>query len=105
MVEVFKTDVEKQSQANLLVDLICLAFTGYRASFDLEDCDRVLRISCEGAAICSTGVIGLLESFGYEAAVLEESLSENVYTGVAQLTEYEAAISLRQGGMPSFSSW
>lgn len=88
MVEVFKTDVEKQSQARLLVDLICLAFTGYRASFDLEDCDKVLRISCEEAVICNTSVIGLLESFGYEAAVLEKNLSENMYTSAALLTEY-----------------
>lgn len=72
MVEVFKTTVEKQSQARLLVDLICLAFTGYRASFDLEDCDKVLRISCEGAAVCNASVIGLLESFGYEAAILDD---------------------------------
>ncbi|MGG7664864.1 hypothetical protein [Dyadobacter sp. BHUBP1] len=76
MVEVFKTTVEKQSQAKLLIDLICLAFTGYRATFDLEDCDKVLRISCEGAAICNTSVIGLLESFGYEAAVLDDVYSE-----------------------------
>jgi hypothetical protein len=88
MVEVFKTDVEKQSQAKLLVDLICLAFTGYRASFDLEDCDKVLRISCEGSAICNTSVIGLLGSFGYEAVVLEETISENMHTGAVQLTEY-----------------
>lgn len=72
MVEVFKTDVEKQSQARLLVDLICLAFTGYQASFDLEDCDKVLRIYCEQSTICQASVIALLESFGYEAVVMEE---------------------------------
>jgi len=80
MVEVFKTDVAKHSQARLLADMICLAFTGYQASFDLEDCDKVLRISCEGAGICSAGVIGLLGSFGYKAAVLEDVVSENSYT-------------------------
>jgi hypothetical protein len=79
MVEVFKTTVDKQSQARLLVDLICLAFTGYQASFDLEDCDKVLRISCEGAEVCNTSIIGLLESFGYEAALLEESEPEIAY--------------------------
>ncbi|WP_342087472.1 hypothetical protein [Dyadobacter sp. OTU695] len=88
MVEVFKTDVEKQSQAKLLVDLICLAFTGYQASFDLEDCDKVLRVSCEGAAICGTSVIGLLKNFGYEAAILEESVSGKIHTGAIQLAEY-----------------
>lgn len=82
MVEVFKTDVVKQSQARLLADLICLAFAGYRATFDLEDCDKVLRISCEGPEICSTSVIGLLESFGYEAVVLEDDRSENTYADI-----------------------
>lgn len=82
MVEIFKTDVEKQSQARLLVDLICLAFSGYRASFDLEDCDNVLRVNCEGAEVCRTSVIGLLQSFGYEAAVLEDSYSEIAYAAM-----------------------
>ncbi|HWV29737.1 MAG TPA: hypothetical protein VN038_08805 [Dyadobacter sp.] len=84
MVEVFKTTVEKQSQARLLIDLICLAFTGYQASFDLEDCDKVLRISCDGAAVCNLSIIGLLESFGYEAAVLEDIYSETQHAaGIA----------------------
>jgi len=81
MVEVFKTDVVKQSQAKLLADLICLAFTGYRATFDLEDCDKVLRISSESPEICHASIIGLLESFGYQAAVLEDSHSEIPYPG------------------------
>ncbi len=88
MVEVFKTDVEKQSQAQLLVDLICLAFTGYQASFDLEDCDRILRISCDGTEICNASIISLLESFGYEAIALEDDLSEDVYAGIAIGAEY-----------------
>ena len=81
MVEVFKTTVEKQSQARLLIDLICLVFTGYQASFDLEDCDKVLRITCEGSVVCSASVIGLLESFGYVAAVLEDDHYETGYPG------------------------
>ncbi|WP_353719486.1 hypothetical protein [Dyadobacter sp. 676] len=72
MIEVFKTNVTKQSQAKLLADLICLSFTGYRASFDLEDCDKVLRIASDGGEICNAGVKALLESFGYRATELEE---------------------------------
>ncbi|MBO9612909.1 MAG: hypothetical protein J7619_09455 [Dyadobacter sp.] len=81
MVEVFKTSVEKQSQARLLIDLICLAFTGYQASFDLEDCDKVLRVSCEGSEVCRTSIIGLLENFGYAAAILEDGHAETGYSG------------------------
>ncbi|MCF0070141.1 hypothetical protein LZD49_06635 [Dyadobacter sp. CY261] len=84
MVEVFKTDVEKQSQANLLINLICIAFNGYQASFDLEDCDRILRITSSGDPVCDISIIGLLESFGYQAAVLEESFSGPAFRNNAE---------------------
>lgn len=83
MIEVFKTDVQKQSQARLLADLICLAFSGYRASFDLEDCDKVLRVSCVGGEVCHASVIGLLGSFGYEATVLKDDYSGNTPITIA----------------------
>lgn len=76
MVEVFKTDVVKQGQAKLLTDLICLHFAGCQASFDLEDCDRILRVASDGTDICHRAIIGLLESFGYQAAVLGEDAAE-----------------------------
>ncbi|GGM93268.1 hypothetical protein GCM10010967_28000 [Dyadobacter beijingensis] len=79
MVEVFKTDVVKQSQARLLVNLICLSFTGYQATFDLEDCDKVLRVSTTGGPVCEASIIGLLESFGYQAGVLSEATFEPLY--------------------------
>ncbi|WP_291041045.1 hypothetical protein [Dyadobacter sp. 50-39] len=101
MVEVFKTDVEQQSQARLLSDLICLAFTGYRASFDLEDCDRVLRISCEQATICNAGVIGLLESFGYQAKVMEDEYS--VIEHPASRSSFRATQVSKNGPMQAFS--
>lgn len=72
MVEVFKTDVAQNSQARLLIDLIGFTFAGYQASFDLEDCDRVLRVSSLAAPVCSRSVIRLLENFGYAAALLDE---------------------------------
>ncbi|SDD59249.1 hypothetical protein SAMN04487996_101393 [Dyadobacter soli] len=83
MVEVFKTNVGKHSQARLLVDLICLAFNGYRASFDLEDCDKVLRVSCESNAVCNASITGLLESFGYEASVMKDEYSGNALANTA----------------------
>jgi len=86
MVEVFKTDVRKQSQAKLLTDLIGLTFAGCRASFDLEDCDRILRVATDEQPVYSPGIIALLESFGYQAAVLEEDSAEEVYREELQLS-------------------
>lgn len=81
MIEVFKTDVQKKSQANLLTDLICLAFAGYQASFDLEDCDKVLRVSSFTQPVCCTSIIRLLEDFGYSGEVLDERMPEEFTKG------------------------
>ena len=44
MVEVFKTNVHDVDQVNLLLNQIHNTFKGYKANFDLEDCDKILRI-------------------------------------------------------------
>lgn len=44
MIEVFKTDVRNERDVNLLIALIHKTFGEYRANFDLEDCDRILRV-------------------------------------------------------------
>jgi hypothetical protein len=89
MIEVFKTNVQKESQADLLIDLISLAFTDYRASFDLEDCDKVLRVASRQPEICSTSVIRLLEDFGYHAEVMNEGIEERI----ADLVPHSSAFS------------
>ncbi|WP_439559630.1 hypothetical protein [Dyadobacter sp.] len=74
MVEVFKTNVLKQSQANLITASIERTFPDHRATFDLEDCDKVLRIKCDGA-ICAERILSLVRNLGYEAEVLPDELS------------------------------
>ena len=59
MIEVFKTNVNKPAQAEQLVQLIQQTFAGYNANFDLEDCDRILRIKSR-TLINSGEVIRLL---------------------------------------------
>ncbi len=44
MVEVFKTNVEDSSHADLLIEQIHKTYTHYTANFDLEDCDKILRV-------------------------------------------------------------
>lgn len=63
MIEVFKTDVQQPGTANLLIAKLILLFPGSRVNFDLEDCDRVLRV--EGENICREKIAGLLKSSGY----------------------------------------
>jgi hypothetical protein len=67
-VEVFKTNVKSKAAARQLVTRLQLLFPDSRVNFDLEDCDRVLRI--EGRDICSEKTISLLNADGYSCGVL-----------------------------------
>lgn len=68
MVEVFKTNVMRKAAANRLIAQLALLFPGSRVNFDLEDCDKVLRV--EGLGICSEKTITLLQGEGYECLEL-----------------------------------
>ncbi|MES2276935.1 MAG: hypothetical protein V4592_12985 [Bacteroidota bacterium] len=68
MIEVFKTDVQQPGTANLLIAKLILLFPGSRVNFDLEDCDRVLRV--EGENICCEKIARLLKISGYCCEVL-----------------------------------
>jgi hypothetical protein len=75
MVEVFKTTVKDAFVAKKLIGQIHQHFEGYHANFDLEDCDRILRIKNPNGAICAHAIILLLERNGYAAEVLEDDLT------------------------------
>lgn len=78
MIEVFKTNVESQDHAAKLVDEIQRNFDGYKANFDLQDCDKILRVKTASASIESDCVINFLKDFGFEAEILpDEYSSEN----------------------------
>lgn len=47
--EVFKTNVDDTTKAKELISILHTLFTGSRVTFDLEDCDRVLRVEHEDA--------------------------------------------------------
>lgn len=72
MVEVFKTNVQDARQANLLIDQIHKNFMDYKANFDLEDCDNILRVKSTTSYIEPAPVINLLQHFGFIAEVLPD---------------------------------
>jgi len=69
MVEVFRTTVKKTKEANFLIEQLKSYFPGSRFNFDLDDCDKVLRVEAESVAVDK--VIGLLNEVGFSCAVLE----------------------------------
>jgi hypothetical protein len=72
MVEVFKTNVIEHDDANMLVYHIHQNFGEYKANFDLEDCDRILRVKSSTGQVEAAVLINLLKELGFDAEVLPD---------------------------------
>ena len=68
MVEVFKTNVRHIEQSEKLISKLHQQFPLLKICFDLEDCDKILRV--EGASISVGDIILLLHTEGYMCEVL-----------------------------------
>ncbi len=69
MVEVFKTDVHNEDRAIMLLSVLSQRFPSHRINFDLEDCDRILRV--EGLNILPENIISVLNAYGYQCLILD----------------------------------
>ncbi len=69
MVEVFKTNVQEHDHAAELTALFTRCYPGHRINFDLEDCDRVLRI--EGNTFHPGHIVSMMHEHGYECSIME----------------------------------
>ncbi|HEY9195565.1 MAG TPA: hypothetical protein VIM77_04845 [Mucilaginibacter sp.] len=71
-VEVFKTNVSKRKYAKVLLSGIHKTFSDYRANFDLDDCDRILRVQCNNGTVCCETLISFLRDHGFYAEPLPD---------------------------------
>ena len=72
MIEVFKTNVKSRVHADKLVDRIHKEFVQYKANFDLDDCDCILRIASSNGLIEIQPIVELIREFGFYAEVLPD---------------------------------
>ena len=79
MIEVFKTNINCPDKALQLVEQIHNSFNGYKANFDLEDCDRVLRIVSNTGSIITAYFIDWLKNYDCNAEVLPDNWNK-IYT-------------------------
>lgn len=70
VIQVFKTDVFEQEHADMLCNLVEHALTVQRANFDLEDCDKILRVV--STANIDQEIIALLRLYGFKCEELLE---------------------------------
>lgn len=75
-VEVFRTDVANERDAGMLIDRIHSTFSGYRANFDLTDCDRILRVASQGRSVSASAIVRLLQRWGFHAEVLPDEIPQ-----------------------------
>ncbi len=71
MVEVFKTNVLFKNDARELLEQIHSMRGDYRANFDLDDCDHILRIASD-LSVDHASIIQILRCRGFEAEILED---------------------------------
>jgi hypothetical protein len=69
MVEVFKTDVYEEEKSIIIVQKLLQYFPENKINFDLDDCDKILRI--EGENIFSGKIMELLNEEGHECEILD----------------------------------
>ena len=69
IVEVFKTDVLHEDEAKSLIDHLAMMLPNCKINFDLDDCDKILRI--EGLDISVTSIKEWISAKGYFCEVLD----------------------------------
>ena len=69
MIEVFKTDVQNAAEAERIIGLLLQHYPDGRINFDLQDCDKILRIV--NNEICPREIAGIIKSCGYQCEVLQ----------------------------------
>ena len=69
MVQVFKTNVQQPDQAKMIVGMLQEYFPASDINFDLEDCDKILRVKHE--EVLSTEVPPLLTKRGFVCEELQ----------------------------------
>lgn len=69
MVEVFKTNIQERKQAAFLFEMLARQFPLFKINFDLDDCDRILRV--EGEEVSNQQIISIINKVGYQCQPLE----------------------------------
>jgi hypothetical protein len=75
MVEVYKTNIRTQAQAQEISHCLGKLFDSYRINFDLEDCDRIMRIRSSYGAIDNERICRIVLALGFEARVLSDDIA------------------------------
>jgi hypothetical protein len=69
MIEVFKTNVQKKAQSEMLLSILSEAFPSFKINLDLSDRDKVLRV--EGDNMEALPIMMLVKEYGFTCEILD----------------------------------
>lgn len=69
MVEVFKTNIDCETVANEVMMDLQTIFPAYKINFDLDDCDRIMRIESENISV--SAILTIFKQFNISCTPLE----------------------------------
>ena len=69
MIEVFKTNVRTKKQASKILPKLSIQYPTAKINFDLDDCDKILRIESE--EIIADEIIQILLHCDYQCEILK----------------------------------
>lgn len=75
MIEIFCTNVSTQMQASSILERLQKEFPQYDMNFDLEDCDRILRVDGKEDVVNRQAIIELVKHFKCEIKVLPDEFT------------------------------
>jgi len=70
VVEIFRTNVSDASEANSIARNLLGHFPSCKITFDLDDCDRILRIEGRGCDINITSILEIVKGQHYEIELI-----------------------------------
>lgn len=65
MVNIFKTNVQSQQEADYIVDQLLKEYPKTQINFDLYDCDKILRVEGIKLEKISSGLVEQVRELGY----------------------------------------
>ena len=68
MVEVFKTNVQTVYESKIVLEILAEKFPKLTINFDLEDCDKILRV--DGNNLIVEQIISIIKTKGFYCEIL-----------------------------------
>lgn len=70
LVEIFKTNVNNEGLAAEIITTLKKLFPDYEINFDLDDCDRILRVEPENGIVEVDKIMRVVSNFSCEIEIV-----------------------------------